>query len=121
MRKSFRMTFRNAELWVSSFDGLGGDGELIRKRCEEDLEVVRRPSSPSLILLTFFGTVLSDDFAQLIAGGLAGVGPHVRKAAFCGLDRQGKGAVRKALKAQKNISFVAGLFDETEEAKEWLL
>lgn len=121
MRKSFQMTFQNAELWAASLDALGDDEDLITRRFEEDMGQILRPSSPSLIVLTLFGTVLSDDTAGLIIAALVNAGPRVRKAAFCGLDRAGKSALKKALKTHEKADLQAGIFDDTEKAKEWLL
>lgn len=122
IRQSFRISFNNAELWNGCFDGLGDSEELIRQKLADDMKEIRRPSSPSLILLNVYGTVLANDLTGFILEQLASAQPYVKKVAVSGLEWKYKNTMIKYIKKRQGpLPFAIAFFDDLQKAKEWLI
>lgn len=121
IRKSFKLTFNNAELWSGDFDGFDECYDLFQKKFLEDIDVIKRPSSPSLILLNLYGTTVTYELGSFIIDNLISVQSHLQKVAFSGLNSKSKKNVKKYFKnVNSDLQFSYSCFDDLQKAKEWL-
>ena len=121
IRKSFKLTFNNAELWSGDFDGFDECYDLFQKKFLEDIDVIKRPSSPSLILLNLYGTTVTYELGSFIIDNLISVQANLQKVAFSGLNSKSKKNVKKYFKnVNSDLQFSYSYFDDLQKAKEWL-
>lgn len=116
VRASFAMAHGGGMIWIADLDGLGDRHALVRAKFDEDMQTIRRPSSPSGIVLHVKDTVLDDALTAYIGKTLADAHPQVRRVAVVGMARGTKSAMRQAL-AGTQIAF--SFFTDLEAAKDW--
>lgn len=119
VRKSFRLPFRNMEIWSEELDALSVYTDVVREKFLEDMKIINRPSSPSLIAVHLNETLVDEEIAGLITSELSKAGKNVRKVAFVGLNF----SARRMFKAQLEncgAEFIYNFLNDYEAAKEWL-
>lgn len=122
VRDSFKITFHDAELWAANFDSLGDHYELIKKKFLEDIAVLKRPSSPSQVLLNLHQTDVTNELAHFLIDNFESAQPYLKKVVFSGLCYRAKRELQKYIfKKQPGLQFAVNFIDDVEKAKEWLL
>lgn len=106
--------------FYSSLDGLNVYKDIARDKFLDDVKIIKRPSSPSLIAVHLYRTQLEDELANVIITKLHDAGNSVRKVAFVGLTRKGIKLVRSIIK-KINITFISNFFSDYEKAMLWLV
>ncbi len=120
LMKSFALPHNNGEMWGSNLDALGGQTDALERRFLEDMAVIRRPSSPGIIAMNLYQTVVTQELADLMMAQLNDAGPRVTRVAFIGLDRSGLRHMKDAGK-RHNVKFVHKYFADFVLAKDWLI
>lgn len=119
VRPSFVLPVNGSDVWFSSLDALGKNAALLRRRLQEDLAQLRRPSLPGLLGIHLQGTALDAPAAQMLVESLCGLGRPLSRVAFIGLDRKAARLVKSLLKTNKP-GFSTNFFADFEKAKNWL-
>lgn len=119
IRKSFVLPYNNGELWAEELDSLYGFSEIVESKFLEDMKMIRRPSTPAVIAINLYQTLLTKHLAEIILKNLVDAGASVRKVAFIGLDREGLRMMKQEIKSS-NANLVHEYFKDIDKAKEWL-
>lgn len=120
IRESFALYYNNGQIWAGDYDALGTNYDILRNKIEEDMEVLKRPSSPAFVAVHLYDTDVPHDIAILIIDKLCKIQTFIKKVAFIGLDRQSKNNIKNCIK-KSDIGFVFDYFKDYEKAKEWLV
>jgi hypothetical protein len=122
IRKSFSIFFNNGEIWAGNFDGLGDNFDIIRNKVLEEQEIIKRPSTPALVIFNVYGTDINYKLAEIFINSLFDVQASVKKVAFSGLTKQGKKNIKSFIKnSGYTLEFALNYFDDLEKAKQWLV
>ena len=100
--------------------GLFTENDVLAGRWEEDIAVIRRPSSPGVIAMNLCQTAVSAAQADKMMADLQAAGPRVARVAFIGLDRAGLRNMKDAGR-RHGVTFVHRYFDDFVLAKDWLI
>lgn len=120
IRKSFALPYHNAMIWAEDLDALSVHSDLVREKFLADMAEIRKPSSPALIAMNVYGTLVEEPLARIFASALVGAGASVKRVAFIGLGRQARGLLRGCLE-ELQATFAYTFLDDFEKAKEWLV
>lgn len=120
VRKSFATTHNNGELWAENLDSLYDFSDIVESKFLEDIKVIKRPSTPSIIAINLNQTKVTKNLALIIIQGLIDAGSSVRKVSFVGLDKEGLYIMKQVFK-NYNINFVYQYFNDFVKAKDWLI
>lgn len=116
IRPSRQLFFGGGELWCEELDALSVHTDIVCDKFREDLRQIQRPSTPSRIVVNLSETLITEEVARTICGGLISSGNTVTKAAFTGLDRASK---KLFIKELSGAQFVYTFLSDYEKAKEW--
>ncbi len=120
IRESFSLYYNNGQIWAGNYDDLGTNYETLKSKIEEDIKILKRPSSPSFVAVHLYDTDVPYDIAILIIDKLCEIEASIKKVAFIGLDRQSKNNIKNCIK-KSDVNFVFEFFKDYEKAKEWLV
>ncbi|GKX65775.1 hypothetical protein [Inconstantimicrobium mannanitabidum] len=122
IRESFPISFENREIWVGCFDGLGDKSKIVKIKFLEEYKEIKLPSSPALIAMNVYGTVITCELAEIFINTLNRNEKLIRKVAFSGLTKEGLRNIKSYIKTSNvQLNFAINYFDDFEEAKEWLI
>lgn len=118
--KSMILPFNGNHIFYSSLDGLNVYDDIAKDKFLDDIKLIKRPSSPSLVAVHLYKTHLEEELANIIITKLHDSGNSVRKVAFVGLTKKGIKLVRSIIK-KINVAFISNFFSDYEKAKLWLV
>ena len=117
-KKSFLLFYAGGEIWCEHLDALYDKKELVLKKFKSDLDVIKKPSTTSHIIVILDETDVDSDILQVILDELSSIGKPIRKVAFVGLTVKNK----RYIKSSANpLDFAVQCIDDLEKAKEWVL
>lgn len=115
-KKSFALYYNGGEIWCEHLDSMCGERELILEKFNHDMEVIRRPSTSSYIVIDLDETEVDEALLDHIIDSMKGLEKQLCKVAFVGLNSK----MKRFIKA-KDSNFVIRCIDDFEKAKEWLI
>ena len=114
------MPFRNGEIWCEELDSFSIYTDIVKEKFLNDMEKIRKPSSPAFIAMNLNETLVDKELAELIVNELSQASRYIKKVAFIGLDRKCKKLIT-SLFSKANYTFVFAFINDFEKAKEWLI
>lgn len=111
VRKSFSASLNNGEIWAENLDSLYDFEDVVENKFLEDMKLIARPSSPSIIAINLNQTIITKHLSTLIIKNLIEAGSSVRKVAFVGITREDLALVKGVMK-NYNPTFVYQYFDQ---------
>lgn len=122
VRPSMSMFYGGGEIWFEQLDALSVHKDVVLTKLREDMETVRKPSSPGMIAVNLNETLVDREVADTVVDCLYDVGRAIRKVVFVGLNFAGKRLVLRALQSKNPVvCFTYGFINDFEKAKEWLI
>lgn len=64
--KSMILPFNGNHIFYTSLDGLNVYQDIAKDKILEDMKTIKRPSSPSLVAVHLYGTLLEEELANII-------------------------------------------------------
>lgn len=120
LRKSFAISHNDGEMWAANLDALGDHPDVLQRRWDEDIAVLRRASSPGVVAVNLCQTAVSAAQADRMMADLQAARPRVTRVAFIGADRAGLKNLKDAQKRHQ-VTFVHHYFKDFVVAKDWLI
>ncbi len=120
IRKSFKITFKNGEIWAEELDSLSIHTEVAKKKFLMDLEQIKKPSMPAYISINLNETLVDENFAILLVNGLSSIRRPIMKVVFIGLDRKARKIFDNLFRTTPH-NFIYTSINDFEKAKEWLI
>jgi len=120
IRDSFKLPFAGGEIWYEELDALSVHADIVREKFLKDMETIRKPSSPSFIVIHLDETQVDQKMAALIVCELSHVERPLIKIAFVGLGFRAKIMFRSSFKRMDH-TFCYKFMSDLQKAKEWLL
>jgi len=119
IRDSFILPFAGGEIWCTELDSLSIYTDVVKNKFLNDMDTIRKPSSPAAIGINLTNTLIDTDIADLIIKELNSIKRPIR-VAIIGINIKGKMKFNFELKKQEGF-FVYKYFTDPEKAKEWLI
>jgi hypothetical protein len=119
IRDSFILPFAGGEIWCTELDSLSIYTDVVKNKFLNDMDAIRKPSSPAAIGINLTNTLIDTDIADLIIKELNSIKRSIR-VAIIGINIKGRMKFNSELKKHEG-SFVYKYFTDPEKAKEWLI
>lgn len=120
VRKSFAISHNNGEMWAEELDSLYNFSDVVETKFLEDMKMIKKPSSPSIIAINLNQTMITKRLATIIIENLIDAGSSVTKVSLIGLDKEGINIMKKVFKTY-NPNFAYKYFGDFVKAKDWLI
>ena len=117
-KKSFSMFFSGGEIWFEHLDGLHEYSELAIEKLENDYQIFKSPSTPSLIAVNIAETTVTENLISALKETLMNGQKRFTRVVFVGADWQIK---RRLQKSFAGAPFALNFINDFEKAKEWLV
>lgn len=119
IRDSMQLAFAGCDIWCIELDSLNIYTEVAITKFLRDIDLAKRPSSPSLIALHLNETLVDIDLVTVMVTELTKANNAISKVAFIGLNHSSKKLIKTALNRME-ICFAYNFINDYEKAKGWL-
>ena len=120
VRKSFKLAFRGGEIWCEELDSLYDYTDLLRKKFNEDMKEMCRPSNSAFIAVNLNQTFADENLCNYLADAFAEIKRPLKRLAFAGISKKCRKWMGTAFN-NHSIKFEYDFFEDFEKAKEWLI
>lgn len=115
-KQSFSLAYNGGEIWCEHLDGLYEDKAFVLSKLEQDLLIMRRPSTSSYVAINLDETQVDEELLNTLIDKLKNLGRPLSKVVIVGLERKMQKLVMK-----KAVPWVMNCENDFEKAKHWLL
>jgi hypothetical protein len=121
-KKSFALFYNGGEIWCEHLDSLGDNRHLVHKKFKQDLEEVKKVSTPSYIIVNLDETLVDREILETILYSYRDIEKDIKKVVIVGLSVRNKRLMNKIVKeSEKEILYIVTCVNDFEKAKEWLV
>ena len=122
IRQSFAMFYGGSQIWFEQLDALFSHKDILINKFLNDMEYIKKPSSPALIAVNLDETIFDREMSDIIVNNFYNQRKFIKKVVFVGLKRDGQKLVRQSVNnIIKPLEFAITFNNDYEKAKEWLV